>query len=181
MPKLQVMKFLHGSLPPVQHAPSCPRPLQGVPLPQNMTESTSTTCEAFGVNDDPLHWIRSPCVWVTVRLQVYVDLQGTVCQRPGPQPGGQTVRGCWVPTTQPTLTSSMMDLGHQVTYRPPSCSTSTARGGAGSSRHPGMTWPHCCPDPATQHLNLREQFCQSKGKKSTLMRQVLRKMAGGSQ
>lgn len=43
------------------------------------------------------------------------------------------------------------------------------------------TCPPGCPDPATWHLNLREQFCQSKGKKSTLMRQVLRKMAGGSQ
>lgn len=33
----------------------------------------------------------------------------------------------------------------------------------------------------TPHLNLRVQFCQSKGKKLTLMGQALRKMAGGSQ
>lgn len=105
--KAQVVKFLRGSVPQLQ---SGPHPfLQGIPLPQDMAESASITCEAFGVNDDPLHWVRLLCLWVTVRLQVHVDLQGTVCQRPGPQPGGQTVRGCWIPTTQPTLTSSMMD------------------------------------------------------------------------
>ena len=91
-----------------------------------MAESTSVTCEAFGVDDDPLHWVRLARVWVTVRLQVHADLQGTVCQRAGPQPEWTGREGLYLLLGThhlPTLTSSMMDSGHRVTCKSPLCCT----------------------------------------------------------
>lgn len=98
-----------------------PSPVQGVLLPQNTAESTSITREAFGVDDDPLHGVILAGLRVTIRLQVHVDLQGTVCQRTTPWPVGTGSEClCLLPVTHhpPTLTSSMMDSGHQVACKP---------------------------------------------------------------
>lgn len=90
-------------------------PVQGVPLPQDLAESTSVTCEAFRVDDDPFHRVIPARLWVIVCLQVHADFQGTVCQRAGRQPGGTGSEGLHLllgTHRPPTLTSIMTDSGH---------------------------------------------------------------------